>query len=105
MCHSIPAVRALQQTIPNNSAAKSLGPGERLTLGVQALAGHQTITGLADDAGVSRKFVYQPISLADDVAVWARWLRGEVFAVSALPYADRCALFDFVVGELQARVS
>ena len=105
MCHSIPAVRALQQTIPNNSAAKSLGPGERLTLGVQALAGHQTITGLADDAGVSRKFVYQPISLADDVAVWARWLRGEVFAVSALPYADCCALFDFVVGELQARVS
>jgi hypothetical protein len=26
---------------------------------VQALAGHQTISGLADDAGVSRKFVYQ----------------------------------------------
>ena len=59
MCHSIPVVRALQQAIPNNCTAKTLGPGERLTLGVQALAGHQTITGLADDADVSRKFVYQ----------------------------------------------
>jgi hypothetical protein len=59
MCHSIPVVRALQQAIPNNCTAKTLGPGERMTLGVQALAGHQTITGLANDAGVSRKFVYQ----------------------------------------------
>jgi hypothetical protein len=59
VCHSIPAVRALQQAIPNHCTAKTLGPGERLSLGVQALAGHQTITGLADDAGVSRKFVYQ----------------------------------------------
>lgn len=59
VCHSIPVVRALQQAIPNNCIAKTLAPSERLTLGVQALAGHQTITGLADDAGVSRKFVYQ----------------------------------------------
>ena len=59
VCHSIPVVRALQQAIPNNCTAKTLGPSERLCLGVQALAGHQTITGLADDAGVSRKFVYQ----------------------------------------------
>jgi hypothetical protein len=59
MCHSIPVVRALHQAIPNNCTAKSLGPSERLSLGVQALAGHQTITDLAADAGVSRKFVYQ----------------------------------------------
>jgi hypothetical protein len=59
MCHSIPEIRFLQQAIPNNCTAKTLGPSERLALGVQALAGHQTITGLADDAGVSRKFIYQ----------------------------------------------
>src|SRR6266851_1000839 len=59
MCHSIPVVRALQQAIPNHCTAKTLGPGERLSLGVQALAGSQTITRLADDADVSRKFVYQ----------------------------------------------
>jgi hypothetical protein len=64
MCHSIPVVRALQQAIPNNCTAKTLGPGERLGLGVQALAGHQTITGLANDAGVSRKFVYQQADIA-----------------------------------------
>ena len=59
VCHSIPVVRSLQQAIPNNCTAKTLGPGERLNLGVQALAGHQSITCLADEADVSRKFVYQ----------------------------------------------
>ena len=59
MCHSIPVARALHQAIPNNCTAKTLGPGERLSLGVQALAGHQSITGLAQQADVSRKFVYQ----------------------------------------------
>ena len=64
VCHSIPAVRALQQAIPNNCTAKTLGAGERLSLGVQAIAGHQSITGLAEQANVSRKFVYQQADLA-----------------------------------------
>jgi hypothetical protein len=64
VCHSIPAARALQQAIPNNCTAKTLGAGERLSLGVQALAGHQTITVLAEDADVSRKFVYQQAGIA-----------------------------------------
>ena len=64
MCHSIPTARALQQAIPNTCTAKTLGPGQRLILGVQALAGHQNITRLADDADVSRKFVYQQAALA-----------------------------------------
>ena len=59
VCHSIPVARALQQAIPNHCTGKTLGAGERLCLGVQALAGHQTITGLAEQANVSRKFVYQ----------------------------------------------
>ena len=44
------------------------------------------------------------IPLADEVAMLARWLGADVFAVSALPYADRTALFDFIVAELQTRV-
>lgn len=64
MCHSIPAARALQQGIPNTCTAKTLGPGERLALGVQALAEHQTITSLADEHDVSRKFVYQQRDIA-----------------------------------------
>ena len=64
MCHSIPAVRALQQAIPNHCTAKTLGAGQRLSLGVQALAGHQTITDLADQAQVSRKFVARQAHIA-----------------------------------------
>jgi len=64
MGYSIPVARALQQAIPNNCTAKTLGAGERLCLGVQALAGHQAITGLAQEAGVSRKFVYQQAQVA-----------------------------------------
>jgi hypothetical protein len=43
------------------------------------------------------------VTLADDVAVLTRWLHYDVFAVSGLPYADRCALYDFILAELQAR--
>jgi hypothetical protein len=43
------------------------------------------------------------IALADAVALLARWLRADVFAVSGLPSADRRVLFDFVVAELKAR--
>jgi hypothetical protein len=43
------------------------------------------------------------IALADDVAVLARWLRFDLFAVSGLAYADRVALYEFVVAELQTR--
>ena len=66
MGHSIPAARALQQAIPNHCTAKTLGAGERLGLGVQALAGHQSICGLAEEAGVSRKFVYRQAEVAQD---------------------------------------
>ena len=81
MCHSIPAARALQQAIPNNCTAKTLGPGERLSLGVQALAGHQSITGLAAEAGVSRKhlkFIKCPISWEwHDSSMWGVLRRSE----------------------------
>jgi len=59
-----PPVLSLQQAIPNGCAAKALGPSQRLTIGLQALAGTQTITGLADEFDVSRKFVYQQANTA-----------------------------------------
>jgi hypothetical protein len=46
----------------------------------------------------------QAITLADDIALLERWLRCDVFAVSALPYGDRCVLFDFLLAEFEARV-
>jgi hypothetical protein len=60
----MPAVGALQQAIPNHCTAKTLGAGERRSLGVQAIAGHHSITGLAEQANVSRKFVYQQADIA-----------------------------------------
>lgn len=64
MCYLTPTVLSLQQAIPNGCTAKTLGPSQRLTLGLQALAGQQTITGLADEFDVSRKFVYQQAGTA-----------------------------------------
>jgi hypothetical protein len=64
MCHLTPAFFALQQAIPNGCTAKTLGPSQRLTIGLQALAGMQTVTGLADEYDVSRKYVYQQASTA-----------------------------------------
>src|SRR6516165_7002957 len=64
MCHLTPTVRSLQQAIPDGCPAKALGPSARLTLGVQALAGTQSIIGLANKYDVSRKFVYQQAATA-----------------------------------------
>lgn len=64
MCHLTPAVLSLQQAIPNSCPAKALAPSQRLALGLQTLAGTQTVTRLADEFDVSRKFVYQQAATA-----------------------------------------
>jgi hypothetical protein len=43
------------------------------------------------------------ITLFDDVALLARWLREDILAVNGLSYPVRQELFDFVVDQLQAR--
>jgi hypothetical protein len=67
MCYPTPAVWALQQAIPNGCPARVLPPSQRQQIGLQALAGTQTVTDLADDFGVSRKFVYQQSAIANRV--------------------------------------
>ena len=74
MCHSIPASftlqqLALQQAIPNGCAAKALPPSQRQQIGLQALAGQQTITHLADEFDVSRKFVARQSAIAEHALV------------------------------------
>jgi hypothetical protein len=64
VCYLTPTVLSLQQAIPNGCPAKALGPSQRLTIGLHALAGAQTITGLADEFEVSRKFVYRQAATA-----------------------------------------
>lgn len=65
MCHLTASALALQQAIPNGCATKALPPSQRLRLGLKALAGIQAITDLADEADVSRKFVYRQCAIAD----------------------------------------
>jgi hypothetical protein len=66
MCYSRAAVLSLQQAIPNSCPAKDLAPSRRLQLGLQALAGTESITNLADEFDVSRKFVYQQRTRAEE---------------------------------------
>jgi hypothetical protein len=49
--------------------------------------------GASDDA----------VTLADEVALLVDWLRNDILTVAGPCYADRCALYDFVVAELRAR--
>ena len=65
VCHSILEFRALQQGIPNGCTAKYLPPSERQRIGLQALAGNQSITALADELDVSRQFIYRQRSTAE----------------------------------------
>jgi hypothetical protein len=44
------------------------------------------------------------IALVDAVTTLVDWLRADLFAVNGLRYEERCALYDFVVAELQALV-
>lgn len=64
MCFSIPSSAFSQPQPAITCPAKTLGPDERQALGVQALAGAVPISELAEQAQVSRKFVYQQKSIA-----------------------------------------
>jgi hypothetical protein len=64
VCHLTPSYLALQQAIPNGCPAKAVAPSQRASIGLRALAGRHSITGLADEFQVSRKFVYQQAATA-----------------------------------------
>jgi hypothetical protein len=66
MCYPTAAVLSLQQAIPNSCPAKALPPSQRLQIGLQALAGTESITDLADAFDVSRKFVCQQRTRAEE---------------------------------------
>ena len=65
MCFFIPSAAFSQPELPSsNRVAKMLSPEQRQELAVQALAGEVPLTELAEQAQVSRKFVYQQKSIA-----------------------------------------
>src|SRR5271154_4475307 len=88
MCHLTPSQLSVQQAIPNGCPARLLAPSQRLTIGLNAIAGLQTISGLAEQFDVSRKFVYQ-------LAVTAQTALDEAFTPS--PAAEDEVLFHLPV--------
>jgi hypothetical protein len=71
MCYPIAATPAFQQAIPNSCPAKTLPPSARLQIGLNALIRTQSVTDLAAEAEVSRKFVYQQSAIADQALLQA----------------------------------
>lgn len=53
--------------------------------------------------GLARPAEARALTLAADVATLAQWLRQDILALAGPSYAERCALYDFIVAELQAR--
>ena len=84
VCNLTPTVLSVQQAIPHGCAAKNLPPSQRLTLGLHALAGTQSITGLAEVLGVSRKFVYQQ-------AATAQTALDDAFTPAEIPPMTKCS--------------
>jgi hypothetical protein len=60
--------------------------------------------GVAQQLRRARAACEQAIALADDVRLLGEWLNHDVLAVAGPCHADRLVLYDFIVGELQARV-
>jgi hypothetical protein len=66
VCHPIPDLPLTQPKILEICVARTLAPAQRQQLAVQALAGVETISQLARDSQVSRKFVRQQSTIADE---------------------------------------
>jgi hypothetical protein len=66
MCHPIPTTSPLHQQIVRSCLAKALAAPQRQTVALAALASSQTVTQVARDHKVSRKFVYQQVHKAQD---------------------------------------
>ena len=96
----VPVVSALE-----NQAYAAIAACD--TLERQA-ATHQRRHGRANQSLTAKLTHAQPkeeraITLADDVAILAEWLRADLFAVSGPACAERRVLYDFIVAELRER--
>jgi hypothetical protein len=63
----------------------------------------RSASSLSSKIALADQAQLKAIDLADSITLLAHWLRHDVYAVSGLPYADRRALFDFILAEWQER--
>jgi hypothetical protein len=75
---------------------------ERKQAAAERRRGRKTLS-LVQKLRHARQAETQAITLAEDVAVLARWLHDDILAVAGPEAAIRRALYDFVVAELRAR--
>jgi hypothetical protein len=119
MCHPIPPA-VPQQT---RCAAKAMPAQQRQGLAVQALAGCQAITDLAQQHQVSRKFVHQQVSKAQDaleeafttpasdaqvlfyLPVTKAWLRQLIVALTLLCHASFRGIIELLRDLFDVRIS
>jgi hypothetical protein len=105
---------ALNEIVPvvtylENRAYEAMAELERLQMQKTKLARQGRRSDVGQRIVLSKKIPEkalaqdQAIKLTDDVALLTDWLHYDILAVSGLSYADRCALYDFVLAELQAR--
>lgn len=66
VCHYSASAIGTQPGIDLFCAAKAMEPRQRQDLALQALAGAETISGLAGHHEVSRKFIYQQAAKAEE---------------------------------------
>lgn len=102
--HALYDVQALVRYLHNRAydAIAACSKLERQQAQVEHKKGRRDAK-LAQKLRYARPVETQAILLADDIALLADWLRRDILSVAGPGYADRCALYDFVVAELQAR--
>ena len=104
--HAVRAVEALVSYLHNRAyeALAARGKLERRQAQTEHQKGRRN-QSVARKLSQARPVEDRAIQLADDLALLARWLRGDVLSVAGPDAAERCALYDFLVAELRARES
>jgi hypothetical protein len=101
--HVLYDVQALVRYLDNRAydAIATCSKLERQQAHVENHKGRRDLQ-LAQKLRYARPAEAQAISLADDITLLADWLRRDILSVAGPDHADRCALYDFVVAQLQA---
>src|SRR5262249_36065323 len=102
--HALQAVTPLVGYL-DNRAYEAIADRSRLgtrQAGIEHRQGRKDAS-LAGQLRYAKEAEAKAIALADEVAVLVWWLRHDVLAVRGPDYASRCALYDWIVTQLQQR--
>lgn len=93
-------------TFLENRGYEAIAACEKLAQQRDKLARNgRSLTSVAGKLRQVRLVQNQAIDLAEDVSLLVRWLRLDVLGLNGLTYEDRQHLYDFILAELDTRVS